>query len=63
MIGDEAALKSSVGFKGISGNRICFECKNCIRKAARLAGEYLIKHDCSVFRLFDRETDDGAFYL
>ena len=42
MIGDEDALRASWAFKGSSGNRICFKCKNCVRKGAELPdGEYL----------------------
>ena len=65
MIGDEDALKKSWGFKGSSGNRLCFVCKNCVRKASDLAGgsdEYLRAHDYPSLSGFDQETDDGLFY-
>ena len=62
-IGDESALKSSWGFKGSSGNRICYSCKNVVRKAAQLANNaYLIDADCAVFAQFDLESDEDIFY-
>ena len=63
MIGDEDALRASWAFKGSSGNRICFKCKNCVRKGAELPdGEYLKNHDCSTLAVFDPQTDADVYY-
>ncbi|CAL1165275.1 unnamed protein product [Cladocopium goreaui] len=60
ILGDEKALKESLGVTGSSGTKPCFNCKNIGSKHNDLSDhDYFVSLDCSKFSDLDLHTDSS----
>ena len=58
ILGDEKALKESLGVTGSSGTKPCLACKNVSSKRTDVSGhDYFVTLDCCKYELLDLHTD------
>lgn len=64
-IGDLDAIRISLDSKGSSGLRVCFRCKNILKRDANVTviDPYFREVSCSDTRLFDPQTDADVFAM